>query len=247
MVICESFYTLQGEGSFIGIPSVFIRTSHCNLRCGWCDTPYTSWWNEGDKIHADEVIERISDEHGFVEHVVISGGEPMIQKDMGELVEKLKKNGHIVTIETNGTIYKEDVKPNLFSISPKLSNSIPNNICYPEGIAKDKTNDEIEKAIDKAKKLHLRNNNLDILEKFVNGECDYQMKFVVQGDQDLKEINDIVANYCIPRNKVYLMPEGFTRELQRQRSLEIAELCKEEKFIFCPRLHVELWGTKRGV
>jgi 7-carboxy-7-deazaguanine synthase len=247
MIICESFYTLQGEGSFIGIPSIFIRTSSCNLRCGWCDTPYTSWWNEGNKITPDEVINRIWKEHGFVEHVVISGGEPMIQKDINTLVHHLEYDGHKVTVETNGTIFKEDVKPTLFSISPKLSNSNPHAANFPEGIRKNKSHDEVSDIIERARNTHIKNNNLKTLKKYIDCGIDYQMKFVVQGDQDMDEIREIVETYDIPRNKVYLMPEGFTRKLQRARSLEVAEICKREKFIFCPRLHVELWGTKRGV
>jgi 7-carboxy-7-deazaguanine synthase len=134
MLICEIFYSLQGEGTYIGAPSIFIRTSGCTQKCCWCDTPYTSWWNEGNKVSIDEIYKTCINHSGYVKHIVITGGEPMIQKDLPELVNLLKKNKHFVTIETNGTIFNPDVKPDLFSISPKTSNSIPDKDNHPKDI-----------------------------------------------------------------------------------------------------------------
>ena len=126
MLISEIFYSIQGGGKYTGHPSVFIRTSGCNLRCSWCDTPYASWYPEGDQMTIQEIIDKIINEKwGDVRHVVITGGEPMIQKEMPQLVDRLKACGNFITIETAGTVWNEYVRPNLWSISPKGNNSIP--------------------------------------------------------------------------------------------------------------------------
>lgn len=237
MLISEIFYTLQGEGFYCGCPSIFIRTSGCNLRCNFCDTYYTSWFTEGGKKTPDEIIKEIYDQWGYVKHVVISGGEPTIQKDLPELVDKLIDKNHIVTIETNGTIYKENLKPSLFSISPKTNNSIPDETKYPKEAQYNQ----------KQQTLHIKNNKLDNLHNYIKSDIPYQIKFVTIDENDLQEIDNIVDEYSIPSENVYLMPEGFTKESQEKRALKVAEICKDKKYIFCPRIHVELWGNKRGV
>ena len=122
MKIAEIFYSLQGEGSLVGVPSVFVRTSGCNLRCTWCDTPYTSWRPEGGELTIAAIVERVS---GFrAQHVVVTGGEPMIAPEIGALTKSLKAAGLHITIETAGTVFVP-VVCDLMSISPKLANSTP--------------------------------------------------------------------------------------------------------------------------
>ena len=118
MRIAEIFYSIQGEGMLVGVPSVFIRTSGCNLRCSWCDTPYTSWNPEGDELGVDEILARTA---GFTaaRHAVITGGEPMIARDVVELSERLRERGMHITVETAGTVFAP-VACDLMSISPKL-------------------------------------------------------------------------------------------------------------------------------
>src|SRR5258705_7458828 len=86
--ISEIFYSIQGEGILAGVPSVFLRTSGCNLRCTWCDTPYTSWNPEGDDLSLDDILVDVR-RHGSA-HVVVTGGEPMIQEDIVRLTQQLK-------------------------------------------------------------------------------------------------------------------------------------------------------------
>src|SRR5690349_19731595 len=122
MKIAEIFYSLQGEGALIGVPSFFIRTSGCNLRCSWCDTPYTSWHPEGSDFTLDQIVEQV---HAHpCRYVVITGGEPMIAPDVVPLTERLNELGMHITIETAGTVLKP-VVCHLMSISPKLANSTP--------------------------------------------------------------------------------------------------------------------------
>src|SRR5215469_7026199 len=122
MRISEIFYSIQGEGKLMGMPSVFVRASGCNLRCVWCDTPYASWEPEGEDHPVAEIVEKVATYPA--RHVVVTGGEPMIMPDVVELCDVLKSRGYHITIETAATVFKE-VKVDLVSLSPKLSNSIP--------------------------------------------------------------------------------------------------------------------------
>ncbi len=223
MRIAELFYSLQGEGSLVGVPSIFIRTSGCNLRCRWCDTPYTSWQPEG----AEWTLERILDEvksHG-ARHVVVTGGEPMIAPEILPLTERLRAAGRHITIETAGTVF-EPVACDLMSISPKLSNSTP------EG------------------RFQAPHERLRIQPK-VLGELmaryEYQLKFVMERPEDLAEVRALVELLRADGERVILMPEGTDRERLGERSMWLAEICKQEGFRFSNRLHVDLWGNQRGV
>src|SRR5262249_24357970 len=120
--IAELFYSIQGEGSLVGVPSVFVRTSGCNLRCSWCDKPYTSWHPEGTEMSVDDVMEYVRAQPA--RHVVVTGGEPMIAPEIVPLERRLRDAGLYIPIETAGTVFQE-VECDLMSISPKLANSTP--------------------------------------------------------------------------------------------------------------------------
>src|SRR4051812_22168162 len=107
MRIAEIFYSIQGEGKLVGVPSVFVWVSGCNLRCVWCDTPYASWNPEGEEISVEGILERVL---GFgARHVVLTGGEPMMFKEMVALIVGLKSRGMHVTVETAGTLWLEGI------------------------------------------------------------------------------------------------------------------------------------------
>jgi 7-carboxy-7-deazaguanine synthase len=224
MRIAEIFYSVQGEGSLVGVPSVFVRTSGCNLRCSWCDTPYTSWKPEGDEWSLDEIVARAS---GFTiaRHVVLTGGEPMIAPGIVELSQRLRERGMHITIETAGTVFAP-VACDLMSVSPKLSNSTP------EGVFR-------------AQHERLRSQP-DVLMRLMS-LSDYQLKFVIAREEDIEEARAVIARLGAPPSKVILMPEGITAETLDQRGVWIAEVCKQFGYRFSPRLHVNLWGNKRGV
>src|SRR3954453_23058489 len=114
MKVSELFYSIQGEGKLVGVPSVFVRASGCNLRCSWCDTPYASWEPEGEEVAIDEIVRRV--QVFGAKHVVLTGGEPMIMPEIGELCDRLKERGHHLTIETAATVFKA-VKMDLASLS----------------------------------------------------------------------------------------------------------------------------------
>src|SRR3954467_3471660 len=116
MLISEIFYSLQGEGELIGVPSVFVRTSGCNLRCNWCDTPYASWSPEGTQRGIEEIVAEVRGHPA--RHVVLTGGEPMIAKGIRELAAELKRLNYHITIETAATIAPEGIACDLASLSP---------------------------------------------------------------------------------------------------------------------------------
>jgi 7-carboxy-7-deazaguanine synthase len=223
MKIAEIFYSIQGEGSLAGVPSVFVRTAGCNLRCSWCDTPYTSWHPEGEDSEIPAILNRVREFNA--RHVVVTGGEPMIARGVGELTRGLRDQGLHITIETAGTVYKP-VMCNLMSISPKLKNSTP------EGEWASR-HDKLRIQIDVLKRL------MDL--------CEYQLKFVVSQPEDIGEIKDIIARTGADDDRVILMPEGTVPPRLREKAIWIAELCKREGFRYGPRLHVDIWGDRRGV
>src|ERR1051325_3213264 len=102
MLISEIFHSVQGEGELTGVPSVFVRTSGCNLRCSWCDTKYASWFPEGDDCTVQEIAARVAEFP--TQHCVLTGGEPMIARDIRDLAALLRRDGKHITIETAGTI-----------------------------------------------------------------------------------------------------------------------------------------------
>jgi 7-carboxy-7-deazaguanine synthase len=225
--IAEIFYSLQGEGMLVGVPSVFVRTSGCNLRCVWCDTPYTSWNPEGEEIPLESIVASVQ-EFG-ARHVVLTGGEPMIALQVVNLTNRLRQADLHITIETAGTVYAP-VACDLMSISPKLANSTPR---------------EREGGRWAAQHERLRYQP-EILKRLIT-EYSYQLKFVVMSPEDLAEIEKICTNIGAERERVVLMPEGTTPEVLRERGQWLAEICKQRGYRYSPRLHVDLWGDRRGV
>jgi 7-carboxy-7-deazaguanine synthase len=225
--IAEIFYSIQGEGMLLGMPSVFVRTSGCNLRCTWCDTPYTSWQPEGLNLSTDEIAAEVA--RFPASHVVITGGEPMIAPEIVDLAEKLRLAGLHITIETAGTHFVA-VACDLMSISPKLGNSTPRD---REGGRWAAQHDRLRY-------------QPDVLNRLIK-EYEYQLKFVVSSSADLAEINAVRAALGAPAHQVVLMPEGIDRDVLRERGLWLAEICKSAGYRYSPRLHVDLWGDKRGV
>lgn len=227
MKISEIFYSVQGEGILAGVPSVFVRTSGCNLRCTWCDTPYTSWQPEGEDMAMEQIVDAVRQHPA--RHVVITGGEPMIAPKIVELTERMRALGYHITIETAGTVY-HPVICDLMSISPKLANSTPRERDGGRWAAQ---HDRLRIQPEVLKKLM--------------AHCEYQLKFVVSTPEDLPEIRTLIEQLHARRERVLLMPEGIDAETLRQRGQWLVEVCKTEGFRFSPRLHVELWGARRGV
>ena len=229
MLISEIFYSLQGEGELTGVPSVFVRTSGCNLRCNWCDTPYASWNPEGTPMTVDEILAAVKAYPA--KHVVLTGGEPMIAPGIHELAFQLQESGYHITIETAATVPPKGIVCDLASLSPKLEHSAPD-----------------ARLDDTWRRNHeqLRWQPAVVASWIATGN--YQLKFVVSKEADMDEIERMIGETtcAIPRSKVLLMPEGTTVEKLRASAGWLGELCKARGYRYAPRLHIELYGNKRG-
>ncbi len=230
MLVAEIFYSIQGEGELAGVPSVFVRASGCNLRCAWCDTPYASWEPEGKVMTVAAIVAAVGD-HAAARHVVLTGGEPMIAKDMRELAAALKAKGYHLTIETAATVAPAGIACDLASLSPKLLNSAP---------------DATRHATWRKKHEALRWQPAVIRAWLDAYAC--QFKFVVAAPADVDELEGMLAllQREVPPHKVLLMPEGITPEVLRSRTGWLGELCKARGYRYAPRLQIELYGNKRG-
>lgn len=230
MLISEIFYSLQGEGELTGVPSVFVRTSGCNLRCAWCDTPYASWNPQGEQKTVAEIVAAV-ESHPAARHVVITGGEPLIAKEIRTLAAEVKRTGRHITIETAATVAPEGIACDLASLSPKLLNSSP----------------DAEKHAAWRKKHDATRWQPEAVREWID-RYPYQFKFVVARPEDVEELEHMLAALKreIPRHKVLLMPEGTSLEKMRGRAGWLGELCKARGYRYAHRLHIELYGNKRG-
>lgn len=235
----EIFATLQGEGRGTGQPSVFIRSSLCNLSCHWCDTPYTWNWEGTNFEHAssqkfrredqilDLTIEEIAEAasaFGFI-HYVLTGGEPLLQeKAWTGLMRLLRERDprSDFEIETNGTLLPGPEFLSLvgqINVSPKLSNS---------RVAKE------------------QRHKPEVLSGLAaTGKADF--KFVVADGKDLLEIRELVEESGIEPSRVFLMPAAATVTELESRQGSVAAMALEHGFRYSDRLHLRLFGAKRGV
>jgi len=223
----EIFHSIQGEGINIGVPAVFLRLALCNLKCIWCDTKYTWDWEHYDRKQEVIGMSIPKIEESILafgcRHLVITGGEPLVQQnDLSELLVNLKENGFYIEIETNGTIIPDDKCINSvdqWNVSPKLGNS--------------------------SNPRHLREIS-DVYSVFSKLPSSY-FKCVIQTEHDLSEVQDLIQKYEIPKEKVILMPEASGGETLIERGRWLAETCLHKGCKFSTRLHILLWGNRRGV
>jgi 7-carboxy-7-deazaguanine synthase len=229
----ELFRSLQGEGVLAGTPSVFVRTSGCNLRCWFCDSYHTSWEPTHAWMSVEEIVDAVAD-HGPAEHVVVTGGEPMIHERVVDLLDRLGDRGYHTTVETNGTVYR-DAHVDLASISPKLENSTPTADRDPKGDG------------EWADRHDERRLDLDAIARLTEA-YPFQLKFVVADDGDVAEVDAVVdrirdaTTATVADTDVLLMPEGATRDRLAETRETVADLALDRGYRYTPRLHVDLWN-----
>jgi 7-carboxy-7-deazaguanine synthase len=227
MRIAEIFRSIQGEGRLTGTESVFVRSSGCNLRCVYCDTPYASWSPEGEDLSVDEIAARV-DELACT-HVVLTGGEPMLFAELVPLTVRLRQHGRHITIETAGTLYLP-VECDLMSVSPKLSNSIP----PPERDPRWQRRHQLSRHVPQ------------VIRRLVS-EYDYQLKFVVDRPEDCPEVEAYLQEFPeIDRARVMLMPQGTNPRLLAEKAAWLEPYCARHGLGFCPRRQIQWFGGQRG-
>jgi len=231
LAISEVFgETIQGEGVSIGEPVYFLRLAGCNLKCVFCDTPYTWNWEKFDpnveikSMSVEHCLERILErgQHNpLIKSLVVTGGEPMLQwRSLGELIDRLRVLKWRVQIETAGTVtpptpYFADQ----YNVSPKLINS---------GNAL-------------KKRYHP-----ETLDWFARSPIAW-FKFVVMNEQDLLEVDELVKAHAIPLPHVYIMLEGIDQQVLQRRAQELLPAILQRGYHLTPRFHIELFGNRRGV
>lgn len=226
--ICEIYASNQGEGILTGTPSVFVRTSGCNLRCWFCDTPYASWYPEGPYLPANEILTQTLALK--LRHIVITGGEPMIHRSLIELCRALREHEKHITIETAGTVHLS-LECDLVSISPKLASSAPNEEMSGSWHA---THNK-------------RRERLDVVRQLIS-EHDYQLKFVVDSPSDADEVLHYIERLGVEvnRDRVLLMPQGTDIESLTRHEAWLLPWCQKHEVQYCPRAHILWYGNERG-
>ncbi|WP_437203149.1 7-carboxy-7-deazaguanine synthase QueE [Planctomicrobium sp. SH664] len=224
MWISEVFESVQGEGRWLGVPSGFIRSSGCNLRCWFCDTPYTSWQPEGSERSLESLLEEVS--HYRAQHIVLTGGEPLLVPDLVPLSQELSARGYTITIETAGTVFRP-VVADLMSISPKLSNSTPRDSSW-------------------SARHDQRRHRPDVIRQLTQN-YDYQLKFVIDTPADLQEVERYLEEFPhLNAEQVYLMPQGVEAEIVTPKLEWLKDAAALRGWQVTPRLHIELFGNTRG-
>ena len=253
--IIEAFVSIQGEGERSGIPSIFIRTSGCNLRCVFglsiCDTPYSSFNPENSSLSYDDVLKLIND-NPQIHDIVITGGEPLMHRD--GLIDMLNYLGYrvnlldmCITIETNGTFDPlpeeyETWNIGLYSISPKLKTSV----ALPGQIINLPNGESIHFSQEQIDNFHKTRRNDRALKMFTD-TFSYQFKFVYSGMESYNEIKEYIHEYNIDPKNIMLMPEGLDERILSKHRQEAAEICIKEGWNYTDRLHIIIWGNKRGI
>ncbi len=240
MRIAEIYASLQGEGSLAGTPSTFVRTSGCNLRCRWCDTPFTSWEPTGDDWTVPAVLEQVASLGR--RHVVVTGGEPLLFPEVVPLCDALRRAGLHVTIETAGTVLPAGtasaaVVPaaDLMSISPKLPSSGP----------------AAAVAADWHRRHEAARRRDDVLLALM-ADGAYQIKFVIDSPEDLAEavrwLDDLerAGGSAIDRGRIFLMPQGRAADELARTTGWLAAECDRAGLRLAPRHHIAWFGDTRG-
>ncbi|GAC1405460.1 MAG: 7-carboxy-7-deazaguanine synthase QueE [Ktedonobacteraceae bacterium] len=231
MNVMEIYRSVQGEGMLLGVPTTFVRFFACNLRCSWCDTKYSWSVREGgtwESLTPQAVAEQV---HALgARHIVLTGGEPTLQKDLPQLAELLKTEGHHLTVETNTTIFPEASISliDLWSLSPKLQSAGESYLRYP------------------------------IIERFLSvlRPEQQQWKFVVRDDKDEQHLRHLLTHYpdfATCKVPIILQPEGDAATPDYPTALgqlteRIRDTFWDDYYVrVLPQMHVIIWGRRRWV
>ncbi len=215
--VSEVFLSLQGEGPSAGVPAHFVRVQGCSVGCGWCDTKY-SWEARGGRDSGIEALLEEARALGEAPLLVVTGGEPLEAPALPELLERALARWERVEVETSGVQPPPLSRERLFwNVSPKLPRATPRWAETWRHVAA------------------------------WRAEPRATFKIVVGAPPDEADALRLIAAHDLPPARVMLMPEGVTDSAVRERARSLAEVCKRHGFRLSPRLHVWLWGARRGV
>lgn len=224
--ISETFTSRQGEGRLTGTNSFFIRTSGCNLRCWFCDTPYASWQPEGQWMTIDSLADAAKS--SGCDHVVLTGGEPLLPMGVVELVRRMRDATLHVTIETAGSVFR-DAFADLVSISPKLAGSGP------------KTDSPREHQRHEASRWRPQ-----VIRQLIANSQDHQLKFVIDDANDFADAVSAANEIGVAAQNVWIMPQGTSESDLDARARWLIPLCDDHGYQFCDRMHIRWYGNRRG-
>lgn len=231
MRVIEIYQSKQGEGLWTGNYSVFLRLLGCSLRCRYCDTAYARFNrfdvdpDVGADLSPDEVVGRVM--LLDLPNVVITGGEPMQSPEIVDLTRLLRDCDYVITIETAGIVDKP-VLCDLMSISPKMSNSTP------------LTGDP-----EKIRRHEEERNRPEVVRELIRRYENHQLKFVVDGPEDLEEVDEYVAELgAVEPGRVLLMPQAVDAETMNRKAEWLVPLCEERGYRYCPRMQIVWYGHK---
>jgi organic radical activating enzyme len=215
--VAEVFHSIQGEGATAGHPAIFVRLQGCSVGCGWCDTKYSWDPGAGREVTLDGLLEEVA---AFpCRRVVVTGGEPLESSLFPPLLRALIAERYAVEIETSGVLPPPEVLGAVqWNVSVKLAGS----------------------GVPEARRI-----NPVAIVAFREREAWW--KFVVSAPGEVGEVLQLAERFALPRERVLLQPEGLRAEELAARSPWIVEACKANGFRFSPRLHVAIWGARRGV
>jgi 7-carboxy-7-deazaguanine synthase len=216
--VSEIFYSIQGEGATAGLPAVFVRLQGCTVGCAWCDTKYAWDPEAGRGMALGAIVDEVS---GFpCRRVVLTGGEPLESPLFVPLLRALGSRGFAVEVETSGTLPPPAGADRAiqWNVSLKLAGS----------------------GVEEAKRIRP-----EAVRGFLSREAWW--KFVVSDEGDVSEVLRLAERFALPRGRILLQAESVRREELLDRSPWVVEACKRHGFRFSPRLHLLLWGARRGV